>query len=101
MQRGFIITVVVLLAVTVLASYMNDGTGYAAGVGAVGNIDREGNVFTVGAVKQKILVAEREKLDIVFIPARDYTEEIKKMKTAVNIMPITTINETLAILQKY
>lgn len=32
MQRGFIITVGVLLAIAVLASYMNDGTGYAARV---------------------------------------------------------------------
>ncbi|MBI1972684.1 hypothetical protein HYS50_01630 [Candidatus Woesearchaeota archaeon] len=69
-------------------------------IGAVGNLDRDGKVYTVGAIKQKILAAEKQQLDILFIPARDYTEDIKNMQTNVKIIPIATIDESLAFLQK-
>ncbi len=69
-------------------------------IGAVGNIDREGKVFPVGAVKQKIIAAERAQVDLLFIPLKDYTDEIKKRESRITVVPIATIDEAVEYLNK-
>ncbi|GEM_PF-6460543 len=69
-------------------------------IGAVGNIDKDGKVYAVGAVKQKIIAAERAQIDIIFIPLKDYTDDIKKRESKITIVPITAIDEAIAYLNK-
>ena len=91
-------SVVVAFALEALNQFAEQDLTNGFKIGAVGNMDRDGRVYGVGAIKQKILAAEKQQIDILFIPNKESTEDIKGMKTKVQVIPITTIDEALEYL---
>ena len=91
-------SVAIALALEALNQLSKEDITKRLKIGAVGNIDREGNVYPVNAVKQKILSADKANLDILFIPKKNYGE-VMNVKTKVRVIPISNLDEALDYLK--
>lgn len=91
-------SVTIALALEALNQFSKEDITKGLKIGAVGNIDREGNVYPVSAIKQKIQSADKSNLDILFIPMKNY-DEIKNMKMKVKVITVSNINEILSYLE--
>ena len=66
-------------------------------IGAIGVIDRDGTIYKVGAIQQKILSAEKGRLDMLLIP-KGHEEEVDLLNTSLTLVFVETIDEALKVL---
>lgn len=59
----------------------------------------KGEVFPVGGIKQKVVSAEQEGLDLFFVPYGNYDEALQVAKK-IAVVPIKDIGDALRFLQK-
>ena len=91
-------SVAIALTLEALNQFSKEDITKGLKIGAVGNIDREGNVYPVNAIKQKILSADKANLDILFIPKKSY-DEVMNMKTKIKVIPVSNLDEALDYLK--
>ncbi|WP_245954555.1 SepM family pheromone-processing serine protease [Paenibacillus flagellatus] len=84
-------------------------------IAGTGTIDPEGNVCSIGGIRQKIVAADREKADIFFAPAdrkkgecnliadvpnaSDAADQARKIKTPMKVVPVATLDEAVRYLE--
>lgn len=77
-------------------------------IAGTGEIDFEGNVLRIGGVDKKVVAADRNDIDIFFVPnengrAQSNYEEAKvvaeKIKTEMEIVPVDTFDEAVQYLE--
>ncbi len=67
-------------------------------VAATGTIDAQGNVGAVGGVPQKTVAVENAGASIFFVPVPQYNAAKSKDRPGLQIYPVSTLNQVLAIL---
>jgi len=74
-------------------------------VAATGTISEDGTVGAIGALQQKAVAVERDGAKVFLVPKSQTAEEIAAARaavgTAVEIVPVGTVDEALDALEKY
>lgn len=79
------------------------------GVAGTGTISPEGKVGQIGGIQHKIIAAERENVDIFFVPADEKPEDsnekvakatAEKMGSDMTLVPVHTLNEAVQYLER-
>jgi len=84
-------------------------------IAGTGTIDPNGNVCSIGGIRQKIVAADREKADIFFAPvdrkkgecnliadvpnASDAADQADKIATKMKVVPVATLEEAVRYLE--
>lgn len=85
-------------------------------IAGTGTIDADGNVCSIGGIRQKIVAADREKADIFFAPvdrkkgecgltadvpnASDAADQARKIGTKMKVVPIATMEQAVRYLEQ-
>lgn len=73
-------------------------------IAGTGEIDKDGNIGTIGGVKYKLIGADKEKADIFLVPnGENYKECVKVAKEEdldIKIIGVSTLNEAIKELEK-
>ncbi len=64
-------------------------------VAATGQLEPDGRVVSVGAVKQKTIGVRRAKVDVFLVPAGDNASEARKYAGSVRVIPVKTFRQAL------
>jgi PDZ domain-containing protein len=67
-------------------------------VAATGELDSEGSVRSVGAVKQKAIGARQAKVDVLLVPAGDNAEVARKHAGGVRVIAVESFRQALRAL---
>jgi PDZ domain-containing protein len=63
-------------------------------ISGTGTIEMTGNVGLIGGIRQKIITAERENVDVFFIPY-DHIDDIVGLEYSFELVPVNTLNEAV------
>lgn len=85
-------------------------------IAGTGTIDSNGNVCSIGGIRQKIVAADREKADIFFAPAdrkkgecnliadvpnaSDAADQAQKIRTKMKVVPVATLEDAVRYLDE-
>ena len=69
-------------------------------VAATGTITADGQVGDVGGVQEKTVAVERAGAQVFFVPQVEYTVAKKVAGRSLRIVPVTTLNQVLQVLQQ-
>jgi PDZ domain-containing protein len=85
-------------------------------IAGTGTIDADGNVCSIGGIRQKIVAADREKADIFFAPvdrkkgecnltadvpnASDAADQAHKIGTKMKVVPVATMEQAVRYLEQ-
>lgn len=67
-------------------------------VAATGELEPDGTVIPIGAVKQKMIGVRRAKVDVFLVPAGDNAQEARKHAGGVRIVPVHSLQQALQAL---
>jgi Lon-like protease len=64
-------------------------------VAATGQLEADGSVIPIGAVKQKAIGVRRAKVDVFLVPRGDNAEEARKWAGPVRVIPVESFRQAL------
>jgi PDZ domain-containing protein len=67
-------------------------------VAATGELDLEGHVSSVGALKQKTIGARRANVDVFLVPAGDNAREARRHAQGLRVVPVQSFRQALRVL---
>ena len=67
-------------------------------VAATGALELDGTVGPVGAVKQKVLGARREKVDVFLVPVGENAREARRHAAGLRVVPVKSFRQALRVL---
>jgi Lon-like protease len=67
-------------------------------VAATGELDADGTVEPIGAVKQKVIGVRRAKVDVFLVPAGENAQEARKYAGPVRVIPVESFRQALRAL---
>jgi PDZ domain-containing protein len=67
-------------------------------VAATGQLELDGSVLPIGAVKQKTIGVRRAKVDVFLVPAGDNAKEARKYAGPVRVIPVESFRQALQAL---
>jgi PDZ domain-containing protein len=67
-------------------------------VAATGQLELDGSVLPIGAVKQKTIGVRRAKVDVFLVPAGDNAKEARKYAGPVRVIPVESFRQALRAL---
>ncbi|MFN2486597.1 MAG: PDZ domain-containing protein [Acidimicrobiia bacterium] len=68
-------------------------------VAGTGTIDEDGNVGSVGGIRQKVVAAEAAGAEVMLVPAANYDEALTAPRNGMELIPVATLDEALAALE--
>jgi len=68
-------------------------------IAGTGTIEIDGNVGKIDGIMQKVIAAEREKADILFVPVENYEDALKYARK-INIVSVRSFTEVVKYLQE-
>lgn len=94
----------VMMAISIYNAITEKDITKGLNIGGTGTIDIDGNVGEIDGVKYKIMGAEKNNLDIVFVPSANYDEAINTKKNNnydLEIISIDTFDDVINYLENY
>ena len=74
-------------------------------IAGTGEIDKDGNIGTIGGVKYKLLGAEKSNADIFLVPKGENYKTCLKVKKEKNlkikVVSVSTLKEAISVLENY
>lgn len=73
-------------------------------IAGTGTIEEDGSVGEIGGIKYKLLGAEKNKVDVFFVPKDNFKEAkkvVKKYKLKINIVKVDTLDDAIDYLSNY
>lgn len=77
---------------------------YGLNLGGTGTINLGGYVGSIGAVRQKVIAAAQNDIDIFFVPSENYEDaldELSKIKTDMILVEAETFADAVSFLREY
>lgn len=71
-------------------------------IAGTGTMSVSGTVGAIGGVRQKVIAAAREGVDVFFVPIDDYDEaltELRQLRSPMQLIPVATFTEALEALE--
>ncbi len=84
-----------MYALTILDLLSDEDVLEGRAIAGTGTIDRTGAVGSIGGIKQKIVAADREGADVVFVPEGNW-EAAQEAQVDIELVRVTTIDDALA-----
>lgn len=72
-------------------------------IAGTGTIEPDGSVGPIGGVRQKVITAAREGIDVFFVPLRDYPDaraELDLLRTPMKLIGVATFSEAVEALRQ-
>lgn len=69
-------------------------------VAGTGTIRADGTVGNIGGVRQKVVAAEASGAELMLVPAGNYEEALTAQRESMELIPVATIDEALAALDR-
>lgn len=94
----------VMMAVSIYNAITEDDITKGLNIGGTGTIDINGNVGEIDGVKYKIMGAEKNNMDVVFVPSGNYEEAINTKKENgydLEIISVDTFDDVINYLHNY
>lgn len=67
-------------------------------IAGTGTIDLEGNVGSIGGIRQKVVAAEAAGADYILVPEGNYESALSAPRESIEIVPVATLEEALGFL---
>ena len=67
-------------------------------IAGTGTIDSAGNVGPIGGVRQKVVAAEAAGAEVMLVPAGNMDEALTARRERLELIPVATLDEALAVL---
>lgn len=83
-----------MYTITLLDMLSDDDLLDGRKVAGTGSIDRNGGVGAIGGIKQKVIGAERDGADVVFVPEANW-EKAQEADVDIELVKVTTIDDAL------
>lgn len=68
-------------------------------VAGTGTIDLEGNIGSIGGIRQKVVAAEAAGAEIVLVPEGNYETALTAERESIDIVPVATIADAISFLE--
>jgi PDZ domain-containing protein len=68
-------------------------------IAGTGTIDMEGNVGSIGGIRQKVVAAEAAGADYILVPQGNYESALTAERDAIEIVPVATLSEAIGFLE--
>jgi Lon-like protease len=68
-------------------------------IAGTGTIDLEGNVGSIGGIRQKVVAAEAAGADFILVPQGNYDSALTAERDRIEIIPIATLDEAIGFLE--
>ena len=68
-------------------------------IAGTGTIDLEGNVGSIGGIRQKVVGAEAAGAEYILVPQGNYETALTAERESIEIVPVATLNEAIAFLE--
>lgn len=70
-------------------------------IAGTGTIDLDGNVGSIGGIRQKVVAAEAAGADIILVPEGNYESALTAKHDAIDIVPVATLDEAIDFLEDF
>lgn len=77
---------------------------YGKVIAGTGTLSADGYVGNIGGIRQKIIAADREGVDIFFLPIGNYEDaldEHQRVESNMILVPVSTFNDAISFLEGY
>jgi Lon-like protease len=68
-------------------------------IAGTGTIDLEGNVGSIGGIRQKVVAAEAAGAEYILVPEGNYESALTAERDDIEIVPVATLDEALSFLE--
>lgn len=68
-------------------------------VAGTGTIDLEGNVGSIGGIRQKVVAAEAAGAEVILVPRGNYESALTAPRETIEIVPVATLEEAIEFLE--
>ena len=68
-------------------------------VAGTGTVDPEGNVGTIGGIRQKVVAAEAAGAEYMLVPSGNYDQALTAPRESLELVPVETVDEALEFLE--
>jgi PDZ domain-containing protein len=68
-------------------------------IAGTGTIDFEGNVGSIGGIRQKVVGAEAAGAEIILVPEGNYESALTAERESIDIVPVSTVGDAIAFLE--
>jgi PDZ domain-containing protein len=68
-------------------------------IAGTGTIDLDGNVGSIGGIRQKVVAAEAAGADFILVPQGNYDSALTAERDTIEIIPIATLDEAITFLE--
>jgi len=72
-------------------------------IAGTGTMDVQGRVGPIGGVRQKVITAARDGIDVFFVPAEDFADaraELDLLSTSMKLISVATFQEAIEALKQ-
>lgn len=88
-----------MLALAVYDRFANEPIIGNRSVSGTGTVDLEGGVSVIEGLRQKVIAAEEAGVSLFFVPAPQFEEAVSSTRGAMQIVPVSTVNEAIVVLR--
>lgn len=68
-------------------------------IAGTGTIDLEGNVGSIGGIRQKVVGAEAAGAEVILVPERNYESALTADRESIEIVPVATLADAITYLE--
>lgn len=68
-------------------------------IAGTGTVDADGNVGSIGGVRQKVVAAESAGAAYMLVPAGNYEQALTAPRTSLELVPVETVDDALGFLE--
>jgi PDZ domain-containing protein len=68
-------------------------------IAGTGTIDFDGNVGSIGGIRQKVVAAEAAGADYILVPQSNYESALTAERDTIEIVPVATLDEAIGFLE--
>lgn len=68
-------------------------------IAGTGTIDAEGNVGSIGGIRQKVVAAEAAGAEFILVPQGNYESALTAERDSIEIVPVATLDDAMAFLE--
>jgi PDZ domain-containing protein len=68
-------------------------------IAGTGTIDLEGNIGTIGGIRQKVVGAEAAGAEYILVPEGNYESALTAERRSIEIVPVATLDDAITFLE--